>query len=166
MMRALLLAIVCCAACQRATPAPTRAPTPLEAARALDARTPVPLLPRMAEHQKEEMRGHLAAVQEIVAALAKDDFAAVEQATKKIGSSDAMTMMCSHMGAGAAGFTPAALQFHRTADTVGEAARRRDRAAALSALATTLGTCVSCHATYRQDIVDEATFAARTQEPR
>ncbi len=45
----------------------------------LDARAPIPLLPMMANHQKENMRDHLVAVQEIVAALASNDFAAIEQ---------------------------------------------------------------------------------------
>jgi DNA-binding MarR family transcriptional regulator len=36
----------------------------------MDTRAPVPLLPMMANHQKQNMRDHLVAVQEIVAALA------------------------------------------------------------------------------------------------
>src|SRR4051794_15995810 len=70
----------------------------MEAAGNLDTRAPVPLLPMMAEHQKQQMRSHLSAVQEIVAALANNDFGSVEVATKKIGYSDSMAQMCTHMG--------------------------------------------------------------------
>jgi cytochrome c556 len=62
------------------------------------------------------------------------------------------------MGAAAPGFTAMALDFHRTADTVADAARRGDRAGVLSALDRTLETCVGCHATYRQEVVDEETW--------
>lgn len=119
---------------------------------ASDGRTPLTLPQMMADHQKEQMRGHLAAVQEIVAALAKKDFAGVEQASKKIGYSDSMAQMCNHMGAGTPGFADTAIHFHKTADTIGAAARKKDPSAVLSALDATLGTCVGCHATYKQVI--------------
>ena len=125
---------------------------------AMDTRTPVPLLPMMADHQKRNMRDHLLAVQEIVAALAADDFAAIERSAARIGYSEQMGQMCVHMGAGAPGFTDKALEFHRTADTIAEAARARDRARVISALGATLQTCTGCHATFRQQVVDEATW--------
>jgi cytochrome c556 len=119
-----------------------------------DTRTPVPMPPMMAQHQKEQMRGHLSAVQEIVAALAKNDFKGVEAGSKKIGYSDSMAQMCQHMGAGVPGFTDAAIHFHKTADTIGAAAKKRDRAGVLSALGATLNTCVGCHASYKQQVVE------------
>jgi cytochrome c556 len=137
------------------------APTPPAS---LDTRTPVPLLPMMAQHQKENMRDHLAAVQEITAALGKDDFAGVETAVKRIGYSESMAGMCNHMGAAAPGFAPTAITFHRTADTIGEAAKKRDRAAVLAALGATLGTCVGCHASYRQEVVDPQTWTRLTAQ--
>jgi cytochrome c556 len=112
----------------------------------------------MAEHQLEQMRDHLAAMQEIMAALAKNDFAAVEQAAGRIGYSEQMGQMCERMGAGAPGFNELALNFHHTADTIVPAAKARDSAATLKAVAATLQTCVGCHAVYRQQIVDEATW--------
>ncbi len=130
-----------------------------------DARTPLPLMAMMAEHQKRNMRDHLAAVQQIVAGLAADDMTEVATAARRIGYSDAMAQMCQHMGAGAAGFTEMALAFHRTADTIAEAAQRGDREAATTALAATLRTCVGCHATYRQQVVDEATWQQLTTPP-
>jgi len=127
-----------------------------------DTRQPLPLLAMMAEHQKQNMREHLAAVQGIVAAIARDDMDAVAKAAAPIGYSEAMGQMCEHMGAAAPGFTAMALNFHHTADTIGEAARRGDRAGVLSALDRTLQTCVTCHGGYRQEVVDEATWKRLT----
>jgi hypothetical protein len=123
-----------------------------------DQRVPVPLLPRMAEHQRENMRDHLAAVEEIVASLSAQDFGAVERSAARIGYSEQMGQMCAQMGTGAPGFTEMALHFHRTADTISTAARQRDAKAVLEAVSTTLRICVGCHATYRQQIVDAATW--------
>jgi hypothetical protein len=123
---------------------------------------PVPLLPMMANHQKQNMRDHLVAVQEIVAAIATDDFAGVERAAGRIGFSEQMGQMCTHMGAGASGFTEQALNFHHTADRIGAAARDRDRARVLAELGATLQTCTSCHAAWKQQVVDEPTWMRLT----
>jgi len=121
----------------------------------LDKRKPVPLSPKMALHQKQNMREHLEAVQAIISGLSHDDFPAVEKAANKIGYSDEMKQMCTHMGAGAPGFTEMAIQFHKTADTIAEAARFKDRVATLKALDKTLQTCTSCHTQFKQQIVDQ-----------
>lgn len=134
---------------------------PAETATA-DTRTPVPLLPMMAEHQKAEMREHLATVQAIVAALAKDDFAGVAKAAQAIGYSDEEAQECRHLGAGAPGFFQVALDFHRAADGIGAAAQKKDRAAVLAALDATLSRCVGCHAAFRQQVVDQATWTRLT----
>ena len=118
-----------------------------------DARKPLPLTAVMAEHQKRNMREHLAVVQEIVAALAADDLAAAGSAARKIGYSESMAQMCRHMGGGAPGFTEMALLFHRTADAITAAAGRGDKPGATRALGETLGTCVGCHAAWRQQVV-------------
>ena len=152
-----------CANCKAAaaTPEPTakgkavESPAPHHPPSTGDARKPLPLLAPMAEHQRANMRDHLAAIQEIVTALSANDFNGVAQSAARIGSSEQMGRMCSHMGAGAPGFTDTALHFHRTADTIGIAAKQRDAGAALKAVSATLQTCVGCHATYRQEIVDE-----------
>ena len=141
-----------------ASPAPHHPPS------TSDARKPLPLLAHMAEHQREQMRDHLAAIQEILAALSTNDFAGVEKAASRIGYSEQMGRMCSHMGAGAPGFTDTALQFHRTADTISVAAKKRDAEATLRAVTATLQTCVSCHATYRQEIVDDAAWEKITSQ--
>jgi hypothetical protein len=71
-----------------------------------------------------------------------------------------MGKMCQHMGAGAPGFTEQALEFHHTADGIAAAARRRHREGVLQALAATMQTCVACHATLKQQVVDDATWSA------
>lgn len=124
----------------------------------LDTRSAVPLLPAMALHQKQNMRDHLVAIQEVVTALSTADYASVEAATARIGFSQAMGQMCSHMGAGAPGFAEQAIEFHHTADRIGAAARERDGAAVLSALGSTLQACTSCHAVWKQQVVDESTW--------
>lgn len=125
----------------------------------LDTRTPVPLTEMMATHQKEEMRDHLRAVQEITTALVKDDFDAIAASAARIGWSDKQAMMCKHMGAGAPGFTEVGEHFHHTADGIVEAAKHRDHDGVATALGATLQTCVGCHDTYRQDIVSADAFA-------
>ena len=126
----------------------------------LDQRTPLPLLPMMAHHQKQNMRDHLEAVQQITAAVARSDFDAVATAAKRIGYSEQMGRMCQHMGSGAPGFTELALEFHHRADTIATAAQSRNSAAVSAALAETLASCTNCHARFKQQIVDEATWAA------
>ena len=139
-------------------------PAPHSPPSASDTRLPLPLLPHMAEHQRANMRDHLAAIQEILAALTTNNFDAVERAASRIGYSEQMGQMCTHMGAGAPGFTELALNFHHTADTIDAAARTRDSAATLKAVSVTLQTCVGCHATYRQQIVDAAAWEKITKQ--
>jgi hypothetical protein len=129
---------------------------------ASDTRQPLPLPATMAAHQKQNMRDHLAAVPAIVGAISRDDMEGVAKAAARLGYSEAMGQMCEHMGAAAPGFAPMALNFHHTADTIGEAARRGDRAGVVSALDRTLQTCVGCHAMYRQEVVDEETWKRLT----
>jgi cytochrome c556 len=153
-----------------ATVAPSAAsqsssPSPQAALDRIDARTPVPLLPMMANHQKQNMRDHLAAVQQIVAATAKNDFATIEKAAGRIGFSEQMGQMCEHMGAGAPGFTELALKFHRDADKIGEAARKHDSQQVLSLLGQTLSQCTGCHETYKQHVVDEAEWSDAAGAP-
>jgi hypothetical protein len=140
-------------------PSATRTDRAEQALEDLDRRTAVPLLPMMANHQRENMRDHLVAVQEIISATSTGDFAAVERTSKRIGYSEQMGRMCSHMGLGAPGFTERAIAFHRTADTITAAARQRDHAGVLTALGATLATCTGCHAEFRQQVVDEATWS-------
>jgi cytochrome c556 len=118
-------------------------------------RQPLYLLPMMAEHQKQNMREHLAAVNEVIAALAKNDFPAVRASAAKLGTTPEMQQMCMHMGAATPGFSQRALAFHSAADSIIPAAERKDSAGVLKALHNTLDTCVSCHESYRQEVVDQ-----------
>ena len=129
---------------------------------ALDPRETVPLQPMMAWHQKQNMMDHPVAIQQITDALVREDWDGVARASAMIETSPEMERMCEHMGAGAAGFTETALDFHRRADQIGEAARLRDREAVLRATAHTLEACTGCHARFRQEIVDAAAWQART----
>lgn len=156
---------------QEPTSSPTSSPTsatadagddPIAQLNAMDNRRPVPLQPMMAWHQKQNMMEHLVAIQRITAALAEEDWDGVAEASKTIESSPQMQQMCQHMGAGAEGFTELALEFHSRADAIGEAAKARDGAGVLRATSKTLQACTQCHATYRQDVVDAATWQART----
>lgn len=168
----LVLLVGCQPPSPQAPPAPAAPTTPQTVASdaqqeldRLDGRIPVPLVPMMAHHQKQNMQDHLLAVQEIVMALALDDYAAIERSAGRIGFSEQMGQMCTHMGAGAPGFTELALHFHHTADTIATAARQHDRDAVTRALGTTLQTCTGCHAAYRQSVVDEATLDQLTSTP-
>lgn len=116
----------------------------------------------MAWHQKQNMMQHLVAIQRIVGAVAQEDWTEVASASSLIESSPQMQQMCQHMGAGAEGFTDKALDFHSRADAIGQAARAKDGAAVLKATSHTLQACTSCHATFRQEIVDAKTWEDRT----
>jgi len=143
-------------------PMPVSSGSASDALDRLDPRTPLPLLPMMANHQKQSMREHLEVVQAIVAAISSSDFEAAERAAARIGLSEQMGQMCTHMGAAATGFTERALEFHQTADRIAVAARARDGAALLTAFSATLQTCTSCHAAWKQQVVDEPTWQRLT----
>ncbi len=132
--------------------------SPTEELNHLDTRTPVPMPPYMALHQKQNMREHLEAVQGIIAGLSKKDFKAIATAAKRMGFSDEMGKMCQHMGAGAADFTDQAIQFHKSADEIVRFAERKDQQGVITGLNKTLNKCTACHSTFRQQIVDEATY--------
>lgn len=125
---------------------------------ALDPRRAVPLQPMMAWHQKQNMMEHLVAIQRITGGLAVEDWDEVESAASLIGTSPQMERMCQHMGAGAEGFTDLALDFHRRADAIATAARTHDTPAVLRATNLTLQACTSCHASFRQEVVDAETW--------
>ncbi|MGE3609599.1 MAG: hypothetical protein AB7I27_08435 [Bacteriovoracaceae bacterium] len=127
---------------------------PLKAIEA-DKRKPLPLLEFMAEHQKKNMREHLEAIRDIVGGYANKDFKKIKDAGLRLGSSPQMNMMCDHMGKGAPGFTPMALQMHKNADKIVEAADKKDFNAVVLATERTLQSCTACHANYKQQIVSE-----------
>ena len=160
--------VVGCAGAEPAVPdAPETPPTtgsvsPVDQLNAMDPRTPVPLQPMMAWHQKQNMQEHLVAIQRITDGLAREDWDMVAAGAGLIASSPTMQMQCEHMGQGADGFTSLALDFHSRADRIVTAAGAKDPTATLVATADTLAACTGCHARFRQDVVDAATWEART----
>lgn len=128
----------------------------------MDTRRPVPLQPMMAWHQKQNMMEHLVAIQRITAGLAEENWEEIASASALIETSPQMQQMCQHMGSGAEGFTDMALDFHSRADAIGEAAEAHDADAVLRATAHTLQACTTCHAAFRQEVVDLDTWQERT----
>lgn len=126
---------------------------PHEALNTLDTRTPLPLLPRMALHQKHNMQQHLITVQNIVLAIASNDFDAVIEHSKDIATSKQTQKMCSMMGSSSPAFVAMGNAFHESADTIIAAAGERDAQKTLDALGKTIQHCTSCHSQFRQDIV-------------
>lgn len=135
---------------------------PADALAQLDPRKPVPLIPMMAWHQKQNMQQHLQAIERIIAGAAAGDWGAVMVAARTIESSPEMQQMCHHMGMGAEGFTTLALDFHKRADAIRPAAKAQDLKAVLAATANTLQACNGCHSAFRQDVVNRATWQRRT----
>ncbi len=131
----------------------------------LDGRKPLPLLPHMAVHQREQMRGHLEAIQALNAGLAVNDWVAVEAAAMKLGTSSEMAQTCEHMGAAAPGFTDQALDFHRRADAITVAAKAKDLSGVLRATSDTLTACTACHAMWRQEVVEHLPTEAHGADP-
>ena len=123
-----------------------------------DQRWPLKLSSAMALHQKEMMRFHLVAVQEIIAAMAARDFDTIAKAARSIGYSKQKAAICTNMGAATPGFTERAIAFHHSADKIALAAEKRNIDGVTAALAQTLEHCTSCHAMYRQDVVDQSTW--------
>ncbi len=167
-LRPVLAGVLFCAlsaGCQTepaASSPPVAPPSPYSDLNAMDPRAPVPLQPMMAWHQKQQMQDHLKVIQEVVAAASRSDWSAAETAAKRMGTSPEMAMTCDHMGKGADGFTEQALEFHRRADAIAEAARNQDSVALLEATAHTLAACTACHDTWRQDVVTSDEWSART----
>lgn len=157
-----LLVVLLMGGCEKLVVSAKPLPPPSDALDAMDPRKPVPLLPMMANHQKQNMREHLVAVQEIVSALGSDDFARIEAAALRIGSSPQMGQMCNHMGKAAPGFTEQALGFHSTADGIAAAAKEKNKTKVLAALDATLKTCTACHETWKQKIVTDAEWQRAT----
>ncbi len=122
----------------------------------IDPRVPVPLLPHMALHQKQNMREHLEAVQGVTIGIANSDFNSIALAASRMGYTEEMASMCQHMGAGAKGFTEKALSFHKSADRIADAAKQKDMNGVLRQLSETLTHCTSCHTTFRQQIVTDS----------
>lgn len=114
-----------------------------------DHRTSLNLAPHQARHQLMNMRGHLKAVQTILAHLSRNEFdEAAAVASSKLGLTDEMQMMCSSFGNEE--FETLGLEFHKSADRMSEIFKTKDLNKSLEALSATLNYCNTCHATFKQ----------------
>lgn len=145
---ALLLSLSAGALAQDAAPL-----TPHQRLDQIDKRTPVPMHPGMAFQHKVNMQDHLKAIQEIVMALSQNDYKTVEAGAQKISPSGTAAM-CEGMGAGTPGFRALADAFHAEASKIEVAAQKRKKDEVLRATGAALQLCVSCHAAYRQQVIE------------
>ena len=114
-----------------------------------DDRISLGLSPQMKAHQLANMRSHVEAVQTIIGLMATGDFnTASETAHSQLGLTEEMQRMCGMFGN--EDFKNLGLAFHKSGDALGDALETKDVDNSLSALHTTLGYCVQCHATFRQ----------------
>lgn len=122
---------------------------------ALDARQKIDMPEMMREHMLGNMRDHLRALQEIQAALAKNEFGgAADIAEQRIGMSSLETHGAAHM----APHMPKPMQnigteMHRAASrfarTAQEASVKGDMSPVFEAYSKILQQCVACHSAYR-----------------
>jgi len=114
-----------------------------------DNRIALNVPPEKAQHQLMNMRNHVKAVQAIINYLAKDEYdKASVVASTKLGLTPEMKMMCSSFGN--AKFEKLGLEFHNNADKMSKIFKLKDKNKALDALAVTMNSCVTCHATFKQ----------------
>ena len=114
-----------------------------------DSRISLNLAPMQARHQLTNMRSHVQAVQSIIEHLSQDEFdEAAHVAHTKLGLTPEMKMMCSAFGNEE--FQRLGFEFHANADQLGEILKTGDKNRSLQALSTTLSSCVTCHATFKQ----------------
>ncbi len=128
-----------------------------------DTRKPLPLTAMMADHQKQNMRGHLEAMRDLVEAFTEKNFKKIEEAGKKLGTSPQMAMMCEHMGKGAPGFTELAMKMHTSADEITKAGQKKNLKEAMLATSRTLKNCTTCHAMYKQEVMSEEDWKKTTE---
>ena len=119
------------------------------AASADDPRTSLNLPAPMRHRQLAMMREHLAAIQSIVGLLAENKFdKASFIAHYKLGLTPEMKKMCNMFGN--SDFRMLGLAFHNNADELGDVLKTGDMKRSLSALHSTMNSCVQCHARFRQ----------------
>ncbi len=114
-----------------------------------DNRISLNLSPEKAQHQLMNMRSHVVAVQSIINYLSKDEFEkASEVAATKLGLTDEMKMMCTSFNNEE--FERLGLEFHNNADKMSQIFKAKDKNKSLEALSTTMTSCITCHATFKQ----------------
>lgn len=116
---------------------------------ATDDRISLNLPPMMKQHQLSNMRAHLAAIRTIIGSLSEEDFATASKiASEQLGSNEKMLRMCNSFEN--EDFKTMGLAFHKSADKLAETLKEKNIQTSLRALNTTMNSCVSCHATFKQ----------------
>lgn len=116
-----------------------------------DSREPVELPPMMQEHMLANMRDHLAALTEILAKMAAEDWdGAAHTAEFRLGMSSLEAHGASHM----ARFMPEGMRavgtdMHRAASRFALKAQEAEPLRAMEALSEVTASCVACHSAYR-----------------
>lgn len=116
-----------------------------------DTREKVNFPEMMKQHQLSNMRDHLAALNEILALMAKSDLdKAADIAEQRIGMSSMIAHNASHM----APYMPKGMQdigseMHHAASRFAMTAQEGDLPRALDSLSKVTQQCVACHSTYR-----------------
>ena len=117
----------------------------------VDAREIVPLPDMMRQHMLGNMRDHLAALHDILSALAQGELdGAGDVAEQRIGMSSLLahgaSSMAPHMPKG---MHAIGTEMHRAASRFAVVASEGDLQQALAGLAQVTQQCVACHAAYR-----------------
>jgi len=114
-----------------------------------DGRISLGLSPQRKVRQLSNMRSHVEAIQTILGLIADGDFnAASKIAHSKLGMTEEMKKMCKMFDND--NFKKLGLQFHKSADVLGDVLLTKDMNKSLRALQTTMGYCIQCHAIFRQ----------------
>lgn len=115
-----------------------------------DGRTAIVLAPAERDLVLAEMRGFVAALQQISAALAKDDMQAVAKAARGIGMAMSHEVPPALIGKLPLEFKQLGFATHADFDQIAQdATDLGDPRHTLDQLGSTLGRCVACHSTYR-----------------
>jgi hypothetical protein len=115
-----------------------------------DGRVAIILEPGERALMLREMRGFVAGLQAISAALSRDDMRGVARASREIGSAKAHDVPVAMLGKLPLEFKTLAFRTHRAFDTLAaDADAGGTPGHALAQLADALQSCVACHATYQ-----------------
>jgi len=114
-----------------------------------DSRISLGLNEQQKQHQLANMRSHLEAVQDILVLISEDKFEdASKVAHQKLGLTPEMKKMCNMFSN--QDFRNLGLNFHKSADKLGDVLTQGNLKNSLKALHTTMNACIKCHATFRQ----------------
>lgn len=121
-----------------------------------DGRTAVVLEAGERDFVLAEMRGFVSALQQITAALARDDMKAVAAAARPLGMGAAHSAPVALVGKLPLEFKTLAFSVHRDFDAIAlDAESLGDAKHSLGQLSDTLGKCAACHAAYRFKVASE-----------